>query len=72
MSTAELKNYLHKMIVETDDQNILSQIRDYVNSLHQDIPNWQKEITLKRLEEYQNGSSTARSWKEAKEEIFIK
>ena len=72
MGTAELKNYLHKIIVETNDQNILSQIKDYINSLQQDVPNWQKEITLKRLEEYENGSSKARSWKEARKDIFIK
>ena len=33
MNTAEIKNDLHKLIVETDDINILSKIQAYFNTL---------------------------------------
>ncbi len=29
-STAEIKNYLHTLIVETDDESILSKVRAYL------------------------------------------
>lgn len=32
-STAEIKNYLHKLIVETDDESILSKVQAYFNTL---------------------------------------
>jgi thiamine pyrophosphate-dependent acetolactate synthase large subunit-like protein len=33
MNTAELKSDLHKFVVETDDINILTQMREYFKSL---------------------------------------
>jgi hypothetical protein len=33
MSTAELKNYLHQLIVETDDTSVLKKVKTYFKSL---------------------------------------
>jgi len=39
-STAELKNYLHKLIVETDDESILTQVQAYFTSLKSKNADW--------------------------------
>jgi hypothetical protein len=39
-STAEIKNYLHKLIVETDDESILSKVQDYFTSLKSNNVDW--------------------------------
>lgn len=72
MSTAELKNYLHKVIVETDDKILLAKISEYVQSLTSTIPKWQEEVVNERLEEYKKGTVNSRSWEEAKKDIFKK
>ena len=40
MSTAELKSTLHKLIVETDDVNILSKIKEVFYALKSDQVDW--------------------------------
>ncbi len=40
MSTAELKSYLHKVIVETEDTSILKKIKNYVASLTKEKDWW--------------------------------
>lgn len=39
-NTAEIKNYLHKLIVETDDKNMLSKVKDYFNKLKSEQTDW--------------------------------
>ncbi len=39
-STAEIKNYLHKLIVETDDESILSKVQAYFNTLKGKNSDW--------------------------------
>lgn len=36
MSTAELKNYLHQLIVETNDASILKKVKTYFSSLQKE------------------------------------
>jgi len=44
MSTAELKNQLHKLIVETDDIDALTKIRAFINKLQKNDSDWWDEI----------------------------
>lgn len=39
-STAEIKNYLHKLIVETDDESILTQVQAYFTNLKSKNADW--------------------------------
>jgi len=39
-STAEIKNYLHKLIVETDDINILNKVQAYFATLKSENVDW--------------------------------
>lgn len=39
-STAELKNHLHKLIVETDDESILTQVQAYFTNLKNKNTDW--------------------------------
>ena len=54
MSTAELKNYLHQLIVETNDTSILKKVQDYFKSLQKTtetdiaIPESHKELVRAR------------------------
>ncbi len=54
MSTAELKNYLHQLIVETNDTAILKKVQDYFKSLQKTnttvtaIPESHKELVRER------------------------
>jgi len=61
ISTAEIKNYLHKLIVETDDETILIKVQAYFTTLksNKDVEWWDMisdpekeaiEIGLKQLE----------------------
>lgn len=36
MSTAELKNYLHQLIVETNDSSVLKKVKEYFTSLQKE------------------------------------
>lgn len=39
-STSEIKNYLHKLIVETDDETILSKVQTYFTTLKEKNIDW--------------------------------
>lgn len=39
-NTAEIKNYLHKLIVETDDEAILSKVQAYFTTLRGKNIDW--------------------------------
>ena len=39
-NTAEIKNYLHKLIVETDDESILSKVQAYFTTLKGKNVDW--------------------------------
>ncbi|MEX1192130.1 MAG: hypothetical protein WEA99_09165 [Brumimicrobium sp.] len=44
MNTAELKNQLHKLIVETDDLDVLTKIQSYIRQLKTKNSDWWDEI----------------------------
>ena len=46
-NTAEIKNYLHKLIVETDDESILSKVQAYFNTLKDKNIDWWDTISDK-------------------------
>lgn len=54
-STAELKNYLHKLIVETDDESILSKVQTYFNSLKNKNQDWWETISDSEKEAINSG-----------------
>src|SRR5690554_6522275 len=44
-NTAEIKNYLHKLIVETDDEGILSKVQAYFTTLQRKNIDWWDTIS---------------------------
>ena len=61
-STAEIKNYLHKLIVETDDENILSKVQSYFTTLKGKNVDWwdmisdqEKDTINTGLKQLENG-----------------
>jgi predicted transcriptional regulator len=44
-TTAEIKNYLHKLIVETDDETILSKVQAYFTTLKSKNIDWWDTIS---------------------------
>jgi len=61
-SKAEIKNYLHKLIVETDDENILSKVQAYFTTLKgknmdlwDTISSQEKEAINTGLQQLENG-----------------
>ena len=44
-NTAEIKNYLHKLIVETDDESILSKVQSYFTTLKSKNVDWWDTIS---------------------------
>ena len=44
-TTAEIKNYLHQLIVETNDVNILTQITDAFKQLKSKNVDWWDELS---------------------------
>ena len=44
-STSEIKNYLHKLIVETDDISILSKVQAYFTNLKSKNVDWWDTIS---------------------------
>lgn len=44
-STAKIKNYLHKLIVETDDEIILSKVQAYFTTLKSKNVDWWDAIS---------------------------
>ena len=61
-NTAEIKNYLHKLIVETDDESILSKVQAYFTTLKSKNVDWwetisdqEKEAINRGLQQLENG-----------------
>ena len=48
--TAEIKNYLHKLIVETDDINILNKVQAYFSTLKSKNVDWWDTISSQEKE----------------------
>lgn len=45
MNTAELKNQLHKLIVETDDLDVLTKIQSYFRQLKTNNSDWWDDLS---------------------------
>lgn len=76
MNVAELKNSIHKMVVETDDPVILLEINALFDALSSngnghdaDIPQWQIEENRKRVKAYHQNPDIAVDFKTAMESI---
>ncbi len=54
-NTAELKNYLHKLIVETDDESILSKVQAYFTTLKSKNVDWWETISDQEKEAINTG-----------------
>jgi hypothetical protein len=61
-STADIKNYLHKLIVETDDINVLSKVQAYFTTLKSKNVDWwdtiseqEKDAVNTGLKQLENG-----------------
>lgn len=54
-STAEIKSYLHKLIVETDDKAILSKVQAYFTTLKDDKYDWWDSLVSQEKEIINNG-----------------
>ncbi|MFP4026138.1 MAG: hypothetical protein ACLFVR_16575 [Thiohalospira sp.] len=61
-SKSEIKNYLHKLIVETDDESILSKVQAYFTTLKTKNVDWwdtisdqEKETINIGLQQLENG-----------------
>lgn len=54
-STAEMKNYLHKLIVETDDENILNKVQAYFTTLKSKNIDWWDTISDQEKEDINIG-----------------
>lgn len=64
MSVAEIKNDLHKMVVETDDIILLQQLKQYFKALIDDTYDWLEEVSPEQkvkinqgVEDLDNGKS---------------
>lgn len=62
MSVAEVKSLIHKLVVETDDINILHQVADFFNTIKVKNADWwdelseqQKALIEKGKQELENG-----------------
>lgn len=45
ITTAEIKNYLHKLIVETDDENVLNKVQAFFFKLKGENVDWWDTIS---------------------------
>lgn len=54
-NTAEVKNNLHKLIVETDDENILSKVQAYFLTLKNKDVDWWDTISDQEKEDIKLG-----------------
>ncbi len=54
-NTDEIKNYLHKLIVETDDENILSKVQAYFTTLKSKNVDWWDTISDQQKEDINTG-----------------
>lgn len=76
MNVAELKNNIHKKVVETDDPVILLEINALFDTLssngngnEMEIPQWQIEENRKRVKAYYENPDIAVDFKTAMETI---
>ena len=74
MSTAELKNVLHKLIVETNDVDILENIMNYIHAIKKKNIDWwdsisdeEKKLINKGIQQYKDGQTS--SHKEVRNQI---
>ena len=65
MSTAELKNYLHQLIVETDDSTVLKKVKTYFASLKKEneTPDWWNQLSDAENKAIKNGLSQLKQGK---------
>lgn len=73
-ATAELKSYLHQLVVETNDLNILEQVKDIFHFLRQSsekfpVSEEHKQLVLNRLSQIKSGEVKTISWDSVKKEI---
>lgn len=54
-NTAEIKNYLHKLVVETDDINILNKVQAYFTTLKGKNVDWWDTISDQEKESVKIG-----------------
>lgn len=59
MNTAELKNQLHKLIVETDDLDVLTKIQSYFRKLKTKNNDWWDELSNSAKKEIEEGIKQA-------------
>ncbi|NOQ72499.1 MAG: hypothetical protein GQ574_10885 [Crocinitomix sp.] len=55
MNTAELKNYLHKFIVETNDASVLKQAKEYLLSLTSKDADWYDDLNEQEKQSIERG-----------------
>lgn len=73
-ATAELKSYLHQLVVETNDLNILEQVKEIFQLLRQSSEKYpvseeHKQLVLNRLNQIKTGQVKTVSWDSVKKEI---
>ncbi len=51
MSAAEIKNFLHKMVVETEDVDILEKVKNYFDLLNSKDSDWWEDLTSHQKKE---------------------
>ncbi len=74
MSTAEIKSLIHKLVVETDDPDILQQVANFFKVIRTKHSDWwdtiseeQKALIQKGIEQMENGEGIPHE--EARKEI---
>lgn len=73
MSTAELKSYLHKLTVETNEDSILQQVVDYFSSLKNNQEgDWWNTISENERKSIQLGLDDFKSGKSVPHEVVMK
>lgn len=59
MNTAELKNHLHKLIVDTNDIDVLTKIESYFNRLKTKDNDWWDELSESSKRDVEEGVEQA-------------
>lgn len=59
MNTAEIKNSLHKLIVETNDVDVLTQMKEYFKQLKSKKVDWWDELSNNEKEAIDTGIKQA-------------
>lgn len=59
MNTAELKNHLHKLIVDTNDIEVLNKIESYFSKLKTKNNDWWDELSQSAKKEVKKGIEQA-------------